>query len=257
MIFYACLTTLFVAVLTQDIPSRRRKTWDTSEDETSPLPPPSFRPTPDRVTFKEGQMAKLECSVDHIGTKQVIWRRKSDPNPLTIGRRTFVDDERVSVQHVPLEPDWHLLIKQVRFDDAGEYECQISSVDRQLRKPVQLTVKREWHLFKTISNVFSSPEIKITGTTFVDQGHKIKLVCNATGGAQVDEIDWFRNGQKLVSDNNRKVSIHKRVSLMEMKIDSILEVEEADMDDAGIYVCRTSGLLIDSKRVDVLNGTHF
>lgn len=48
-----------------------------------------------------------------------------------------------------------------------------------------------------------------------------------------------------------------QISLMEKTIFSILEVEEADMDDAGIYVCRTSDLQIASARVDVLNGTHF
>lgn len=41
---------------------------------------------------------------------------------------------------------------------------------------------------------------------------------------------------------------------MEKTISSILEVDDADMDDAGIYVCRTSDLQIVSTRVDVLNG---
>lgn len=35
------------------------------------MPLPSFRETPDQVTFKQGQMAKLECSVENLGTKKV------------------------------------------------------------------------------------------------------------------------------------------------------------------------------------------
>lgn len=54
-----------------------------------------------------------------------------------------------------------------------------------------------------------------------------------------------------------QITIHKRVSLTDRQIDSVLEVQDADLDDAGVYVCRTSELLVESKRVDVLNGTHF
>ncbi|KAH9494660.1 Hemicentin-1 [Bulinus truncatus] len=165
----------------------------------------------------------------------VIWRRKSDPNPLTIGRRTFVDDERISVQHVPLQPNWTLIIKQVRLDDAGEYECQVASTDRHLRRSVFLTVK---------------------GKTYVEKGSKIQLMCNVTDYGN-DDIDWFRNGQKLTSNDDKKITIHKRVSMTTKTSDSVLEVEAATLEDSGIYVCRSSEMLIDSTRVDVLNGTHF
>ncbi|XP_055878105.1 obscurin-like isoform X1 [Biomphalaria glabrata] len=245
---YVCLATFLVVAVAQEAPNRRRRVWDTSENDTSSLPPPFFHPTPERVTSKEGQMAKLECMVENIGTKHVIWRRKSDPNPLTIGRRTFVDDERISVQHIPLQPNWTLLIKQVRLDDAGEYECQVASTDRQLRRSVFLTVKPG-------KRQKIKSDIKITGKTYVEKGQKIKLICNATGADTTDDLDWFRNGQKL--STNKKITIHKRVSLTDRQIDSVLEVQDADLDDAGVYVCRTSELLVESKRVDVLNGTHF
>ncbi|BFY97181.1 hypothetical protein BsWGS_00221 [Bradybaena similaris] len=97
-------------------------------------------------------------------------------------------------------------------------------------------------------------EINITGTTYVEKNQKIRLICNATGaGHSPDSLDWFLNGQKLATDVEKKVSIQMQVSLTEKTISSILEVEEADMDDAGIYVCRTSDLQIASTRLDVLN----
>uniref|UniRef100_A0A0B6ZWH3 Ig-like domain-containing protein n=1 Tax=Arion vulgaris TaxID=1028688 RepID=A0A0B6ZWH3_9EUPU len=240
-----CWVTFFmIVVFAQDVKTRRRQIWGSVDDETSPLPQPAFRDTPDRVTFRQGQMAKLECSVESLGTKKVIWRRKSDPNPLTIGRRTFVDDERISVEHVPLGPDWHLIIKQVRLDDDGVYECQISSTDRDLRRYVFLTVKQSDNVLHL------GPEINITGKTYVEKNQKIRLVCNATGADHSpDSLDWFLNGQKLATDVEKKM----QVSLTDKTISSILEVEEADMDDAGIYVCRTSDLQIASTRVDVLN----
>ncbi|BFZ01919.1 hypothetical protein BsWGS_04958 [Bradybaena similaris] len=243
-----CLISFLALVFSQDVKTRRRQIWGQSDDDTSPLPQPNFRETPDHVTFRQGQMAKLECFVDNLGTKKVIWRRKSDPNPLTIGRRTFVDDERISVEHVPLGPDWHLLIKQVRLDDEGMYECQVSSTARDLRKYVQLTVKFGDYIPP------HGPEINITGKTYVEKSQKIRLMCNATGADHSpDSLDWFLNGQKLATDVEKKVYIQMQVSLMEKTISSVLEVDEADMDDAGIYVCRTSDLQIASTRVDVLN----
>ncbi|PVD19939.1 hypothetical protein C0Q70_20433 [Pomacea canaliculata] len=62
-------------------------------------------------------------------TGRVIWRKSSDPNPLTIGRKTFVDDTRVMVEHIPLTPDWPLLIKQsiAQFRTKSSSRQQLSS----------------------------------------------------------------------------------------------------------------------------------
>ncbi|XP_059158363.1 hemicentin-2-like isoform X3 [Physella acuta] len=260
MLLYVLATCCLLASLTHaETHTRRRQIWNTVPNETTTIniPQPRFRESPERVTFKEGQMAKLECFVEDMGTRKVIWRKMTDPNPLTIGRNTFVVDGRINVEHTPMEANWHLIIKQVRLDDAGEYECQISSVDRNLRKPVHLTVKLDFDSTAGGRKSKLKPAvIKISGKTYVEKGHKLKLICNATGEG-ADEIDWFRNGQKLATDDDKKVTIQKRVNLMERNIESILEVQEADMNDAGIYVCRTSDLLIDSTRIDVLNGTHF
>ncbi|XP_041374067.1 lachesin-like [Gigantopelta aegis] len=113
---------------------------------SSPVPLPSFLATKTNFTFREGDLARLECSVDNLSTKKVIWRRKSDPNPLTIGRRTFVEDTRVLVEHAPLQREWNLLIKHVRIDDAGMYECQVSSRHKRLRWLVRLNVIRKFRL---------------------------------------------------------------------------------------------------------------
>ncbi|XP_035824326.1 fibroblast growth factor receptor 4 isoform X2 [Aplysia californica] len=248
---YPCIAafSFVVLLLIQDvIASRRREAWESTEQDSTPGVLPSFKEKPTHVTYQQGEEAKLECSVNNLGTKKVIWRRKSDPNPLTISRRTFVDDERISLQHVPLTPHWHLVIKNVRLDDAGQYECQISSKDRDLRRYVQLSVK------PGKINHEAQAEINITGKTYVEKDHVIRLVCNATGHKQSpDDLDWFLNGQKLTTDMDKKVTIQKSVSLMEKTIYSVLEVAEANMKDAGIYVCRTSDLQIASARVDVLN----
>ncbi|KAL8598100.1 hypothetical protein ACOMHN_030386 [Nucella lapillus] len=216
---------------------------DPSEKER---PQPSFLDTPRNFTYQEGQLARLECSLQNLGTKKVIWRRSSDPHPLTIGRKRYVDDTRVMVEHMPFGEEWHLLIKQVRLDDEGQYECQVASKDKTLRRYVNLMVKLS-------HSIYVLSEIHIEGSTYVEKNGNIRLVCNATGEEHSpDDVDWFLNGQKLDTDSSQ-VSILKRVSLTEKTIYSILEIKNAKMKDAGIYVCRTSDLQIASERVDVLN----
>ncbi|KAL8580650.1 hypothetical protein ACOMHN_043466 [Nucella lapillus] len=60
-------------------------------------------------------------------TNTIIWRRASDPNPLTIGELVYVEDDRYSVQRVPQRQEWNLMIQDARRTDGGVYECQISS----------------------------------------------------------------------------------------------------------------------------------
>ncbi|KAK7115569.1 hypothetical protein V1264_001409 [Littorina saxatilis] len=58
---------------------------------------------------------------------QIIWRRASEPSPLTIGDLVYVPDDRYMLQSVPLRQEWNLMIKDVQPRDTGVYECQISS----------------------------------------------------------------------------------------------------------------------------------
>jgi len=61
---------------------------------------------------------------------QVVWRKASQENPLTIGERTFTPEKEISVAHEKIsssESKWNLLIKNVQPHHAGVYECGISS----------------------------------------------------------------------------------------------------------------------------------
>ncbi|XP_067667724.1 kin of IRRE-like protein 2 isoform X2 [Haliotis asinina] len=215
---------------------------------STPVPLPSFFPSPTNFTYTEGDLARLECAINNLSTKKVIWRKGSDPNPLTIGKRTFVDDKRVIIEHTPLHRNWNLLIKQIQLDDEGMYECQVSSKARHLRHHVYLTV------LPSETPIKQKPDIRISGEKYVEKGQKINLTCNATGEEHPpDDLDWFKNGNKLSSSIKDQIAIQKRVSLTTRTIVSILQISNADLDDAGVYICRTSDLQITSARVNVLN----
>ncbi|XP_046354799.1 polymeric immunoglobulin receptor-like isoform X2 [Haliotis rufescens] len=229
----------FVVVVTAyDRPYVQTQTWEVKS--------PVFAPTPDNYTYEAGKLARLKCEVQNLGKKRVGWRRASAPNPLTIGTMTFVEDDRISVEHPPSTGQWNLMIKRVEIEDAGVYECQVASTARHLRKHVLLVVKEP----KIRENEHN---IQITGEEFVEQGKKIYLICNATGKEHSpDDLDWFKNGNKLTTEFARKIYIRKFVSLTTKTIVSILEIKNAKLSDAGMYVCRTSDLQITSRRINVL-----
>lgn len=68
------------------------------------------------------------CPV-YIST-QVVWRRTNMEYPLTIGEMTFSPDDEMTVDHSRLtksSSSWDLLIKSIKPEHAGIYECQVSS----------------------------------------------------------------------------------------------------------------------------------
>ncbi|XP_076443954.1 roundabout homolog 1-like [Babylonia areolata] len=201
-------------------------------------PLPRFLPTPTFYSVAVGDTAILECGVVELDDKKVIWRRASDSNPLTVGRESFHEDNRIMSEHEPHSNYWNLLIHRVQLRDAGVYECQVSSKLRHLRHHVLLQVHA----------------ISISGSSVVDRDGTIFLRCNATGqDHSPDDLDWFIEGNKLSTSSDEKVSIRKFVSLTDRTIVSILEIQNAQLGDSGLYTCRTSNLQVRSMHVAVLN----
>lgn len=101
-------------------------------------------------------------------------------------------------------------------------------------------------------------EIQITGSQFVEKGDRIVLQCNATGEYYPpDEMDWFRNGERISSQRHRGVRISKQYSISKRTFTSVLVIDRANMHDDGTYVCRSSNMQITSTKVHVLNGKYF
>lgn len=95
----------------------------------------------------------------------------------------------------------------------------------------------------------------MSGTTFVEKGDPIHIVCNATGSVNPpQDLDWFKDGIKITPDAHQKITIEKFQSLPTKTIVSVLQLKHSNMNDAGTYVCRSSNLDITSIKVHVLNG---
>ena len=58
---------------------------------------------------------------------QVSWIRKSDLHVLTSNVVTYTGEERFRCIHQEYSDDWTLQITNTQMNDAGEYQCQVST----------------------------------------------------------------------------------------------------------------------------------
>ena len=61
---------------------------------------------------------------------QVSWLRKRDQSILAVDDSVFVTDERFRAFYVDHTETWTLHIRGVTSDDAGIYECQLSTTPK-------------------------------------------------------------------------------------------------------------------------------
>jgi len=68
--------------------------------------------TPSTLRVRNGDTARLSCNVKHSAPKAVFsWRKKGENETITVGVR------------FTLIPDGALQIRNIRFEEQGQYEC--------------------------------------------------------------------------------------------------------------------------------------
>lgn len=78
--------------------------------------------------------------------QQVFWIRSSDLQILTAGLHTFTSDMRLKSQFPNGDyNDWGLIIQNVKFEDSGQYECQINT-EPKMKRYVHLVVRGKYFI---------------------------------------------------------------------------------------------------------------
>ncbi|XP_031837852.2 opioid-binding protein/cell adhesion molecule [Nomia melanderi] len=170
------------------------------------------------VLAQTGGSAMLPCRFTGPGI--VTWIRRKDRQLLTIGRTTHSIDTRFIV--VPNSPDWTLMIKNVKQEDAGLYECQIQTEPVQQRF-VQLRITEAY------STIPGGPNLH------VKQGSSLRLECQLMASAEAPSyIFWFRQGRMINYDNEPGVTVEPT------KNGSILAVDKVKLSHGANYTCLPS-----------------
>ncbi|XP_028967786.1 Down syndrome cell adhesion molecule-like [Galendromus occidentalis] len=238
---------------------------------------PHFDNTTDTdVTATVGRDVFLPCSVRHLGDRTVSWIRRPRQgifNVLAVGRSPYTADGKFQPMHLDNSESWNLQIKDIRPEDAGVYECQVST-----------TPKISRHI--TLSVIESRARILGSPVLYVNQGGVLRLVCELSGPLTAKEfIFWYRNGRVLNydSDLRKRMEISSNSSIFKNVVDkrknneqqtlrkvnadgspqsellsygnklkSRLVVTAMEASDSGNYTCQPSNALPDSIQVFVI-----
>ncbi|GAB1863755.1 Tyrosine-protein kinase-like 7 [Camponotus japonicus] len=158
--------------------------------------------------------ALLPCRFNSPGI--VTWIRRKDRQLLTVGRDTHSIDTRFVVLN---SPDWSLLIKNVKQEDAGLYECQIQTV------PVQQRFVR-LNITEAYSVIPGGPDLH------VKQGSSLRLECQLMAAAESPSyVFWYRETRMINYDNEPGVRFEER------RNGSVLIVEKVKLSHGANYTC--------------------
>lgn len=191
------------------------------------------------VTGVKGRNSHLACRVKNLANQTVSWIRHKDTHLLTLGLYSYTKDPRLSAIHRSNSEDWVLEIRNTLTQDAGIYECQVS------------TTPPRSHLVHL--NV-AEPTTTIHGglERHIKYGSLINLTCEIQSyPGQLQYVVWYRNHQSLMKNPRYDISLVQSESGLTT---SRLIVQEANQNDAGEYSCSSDAGNSNSTAIHVITG---
>lgn len=164
------------------------------------------------VTITEGNQAILPCHAQSNNLK-VVWM---NPKKIMISEKEsrFMDDIRMSIER-PFVGDYNLHIREVRYDDRGEYTCAVNTEPVQTKR-IRLIVQVP---SRFVNDGQRSEVIAVEGST-------VRLTCNATG-IPTPNITWFRQIPDSEVDQKEQIGT----------IGEVLVIHNISRYCGGVYEC--------------------
>ena len=157
-----------------------------SQNDFLGLNKPFFNPSSSAVIRAQvGSVAYLTCEVYNLNNLSVSWVRGRDSHILTVDRETFISDNRF-ISMDKKEKMYNIItlsIHEIKIQDQGSYECQVSSQPK---------------ISRHIELVVLEPEVTILGDSdiHVKEGSEVRLKCivkNTVG--DIPFVTWLFNDQ--------------------------------------------------------------
>ncbi|XP_034951469.1 zwei Ig domain protein zig-8-like [Chelonus insularis] len=176
--------------------------------------------------------AVLPCRIPDPAIGVVTWVRRRDRQLLTVGSETHSMDSRFVVR--PSAIDWTLTIRNVKYEDAGLYECQIPT-DPISHNFVRLTITEAY------SVIPGGPDLH------VKQGSSLRLECQLLGATEPPTfMFWYRQERMINYDAEPGVKVDAT------KNGSVLIVDKTKLSHGGNYTCQPSNARASSVMIHVI-----
>lgn len=184
------------------------------------------------VNVSLGRTATLRCKTVNLIKKSVSWLRRKDVKLLSVGTYLYTTDSRLAVRQDLSGGEWQLVIRDVAFSDAGEYECQVNT------SPV---------LSHTISLAVVEPYTKILldnsaddGSLYIDIRSVLNLTCAVFSPEIPAAIFWKHNGKLLDLGGELEGNIQTVEGRAGSPTLSLLSLVLTRTDQSGLYTCSPS-----------------
>ncbi|GLH04579.1 Lachesin, partial [Gryllus bimaculatus] len=176
--------------------------------ELSAADQPAFATTGKTYRIVTKDTVVLPCEVTNAGNYVLVWKRGIAV--LTAGSTKVSPDERLR-----LVDGSNLEIRDVATSDAGDYVCQIGTMEpKEITHTVEILVPPRIH------------QVTSNGELDVKKGATVTLECRASGNP-VPTITWTRKNNLLPSGDKSVEGFS-------------ITIEQATRHHAGVYECTAS-----------------
>ncbi|XP_076356132.1 neurotrimin-like [Tachypleus tridentatus] len=191
------------------------------------------------VTVQLGKTAYLNCKINQLGDRTVSWVRQRDLHILTVGSYTYTSDQRFKSLHLEGTTNWTLKIQYTQKQDAGIYECQIST-------------EPKLSLNYTLNVVVAKAVIIEGEKLYIQSGSTINLTCVVNNNTSPPIfVFWYHNGKMINYETTKGIEV---VTDKGPTTVSKLRIENAKLSNSGNYSCFPSYAYSANITVHVLDG---
>ncbi|CAG5124906.1 unnamed protein product, partial [Candidula unifasciata] len=195
-----------------------------------------------QITHQIGTDAVLTCTVKDLGNRRIIWNKLSDPYPISVGSTKF---NPASKYKVALKENSSVLtIKRVKLEDAGEYQCRVSGMERlmeTLTLNIQAADKDNSYLLP------SETEVK------AEVGSTVLLPCRVEN-LKNNVVLWMDVQNNVLSLRQKVLNEDRRLSVSHpTRAEWSLQIKNVRVSDFGLYTCVINSVPVLTRTVRLIN----
>lgn len=200
-----------------------------------------------QITHQIGTDAVLTCTVKDLGNRRIIWSKVSDPYPISVGSTKFNPARKYKV--VVTENSSVLTIKQVKLEDAGEYQCRVSGMER-LMDTLTLNIQADYTVAPDKDNSYLLPsetEVK------AEVGATVQLPCRVEN-LKNNVVLWMDGENNVLSLRQKVLNEDRRLSVSHpTRAEWNLQIKNIRMSDFGLYTCVINSFPVLTRSVRLIN----